>query len=102
MRRNAKTDRNHADIIKALREIGCSVQSLHSTGRGCPDLLCGYHGRNILLEVKDGSLSPSADLMGETILRSMAGESFMLSAQPIWVRPVAVALSVRTPDLEGR
>ncbi len=38
-----------------------------------------------------------ADLMGETLLLSMAGESFMLSAQPIWVQPIAVALSVRTP-----
>jgi hypothetical protein len=24
-------------------------------GRGCPDLLVGHRGRNVLLEVKDGS-----------------------------------------------
>ncbi len=36
-----------------------------------------------------------ADLMGQTLLLSWSGESFMLSDQPIWVRPVAVALSVR-------
>lgn len=40
-----------------------------------------------------------ADLMGETLLRSLAGESFMLSSLPIWVRPVAVALSVKTPGV---
>lgn len=38
-----------------------------------------------------------ANLMGETILRSMAGESFALSAMPVWVQPVAIALSVKTP-----
>jgi hypothetical protein len=28
-------------------------------GDGCPDLLIGYHGRNVLLEVKDGDKAPS-------------------------------------------
>jgi site-specific DNA-cytosine methylase len=38
-----------------------------------------------------------ADLMGETLLLSWSGESFLLSDKAIWVRPVAVALSVRLP-----
>jgi hypothetical protein len=38
-----------------------------------------------------------ANMMGETILLATAGEQFVLSALPIWVRPVAVALSVNTP-----
>ena len=50
--RAARIDRNHAEIVAALRQIGCSVQSLASLGRGCPDLLVGSHGRNVLLEVK--------------------------------------------------
>ncbi|MGH9521403.1 MAG: hypothetical protein ACRD3E_02590, partial [Terriglobales bacterium] len=37
-----------------------------------------------------------ADVMGQTLLLAWSGESFQLSAQPIWVRPIAVALSVRT------
>jgi site-specific DNA-cytosine methylase len=40
-----------------------------------------------------------AELMGETLLRSIAGESFALSALPVWVQPIAVALSVKTPTL---
>jgi hypothetical protein len=28
-------------------------------GKGVPDLLCGYQGRNVLLEIKDGSKPPS-------------------------------------------
>ena len=61
-----RVDANHAAIVKALRAVGCSVQSLHSVGKGCPDLLVGYgfgshrEGRNLLLEVKDGDKSPSA------------------------------------------
>tara|TARA_Y100000780_G_scaffold79663_1_gene72171 strand:+ start:3972 stop:5777 length:1806 start_codon:yes stop_codon:yes gene_type:complete len=35
-----------------------------------------------------------AHVMGITLLLAEAGETFMLSAAPIWVRPVAVALSV--------
>lgn len=36
-----------------------------------------------------------ADVMGTTLLLAWSGETFMLSSQPIWVRDVAVAISVR-------
>lgn len=36
-----------------------------------------------------------AETMGRTLLLAWSGEGFMLSATPIWVRPVAVALSVQ-------
>lgn len=35
-----------------------------------------------------------AGVMGRTLLMARAGETFQLSAEPIWVRPVAVGLSV--------
>jgi site-specific DNA-cytosine methylase len=35
-----------------------------------------------------------AGVMGTTLLLAWSGETFMLSATPIWVRPVAVALAV--------
>ncbi len=35
-----------------------------------------------------------AHVMGTTLLLAAAGETFMLSSMPIWVQPVAVALSV--------
>ncbi|WP_372443533.1 DNA cytosine methyltransferase [Acidithiobacillus ferrooxidans] len=35
-----------------------------------------------------------AEVMGQTLLLSWAGETFVLNAMPIWVRPVAMALSV--------
>lgn len=60
MRRRARVDGNHAEIVKALRAIGASVQDLSRVGDGCPDLAVGYHGKTILLECKDGSKPPSA------------------------------------------
>lgn len=58
--RAAKVDRNQAEIVAALRKVGCSVQPLHTVGKGCPDLLVGFRGINHLMEIKDGSLCPSA------------------------------------------
>ena len=60
MRRKPKLDSNHNEIVNALRTAGCSVQSLAGVGDGCPDLLIGCRGHNILAEVKDGAKPPSA------------------------------------------
>jgi hypothetical protein len=38
-----------------------------------------------------------AEVTGITLLLAWSGETSFLSAAPIWVRPVAVALSMRTP-----
>ena len=59
MRLKAKVDANQKQIVTALRQAGCSVQSLAATGRGVPDLLVGRDGKNLLLEIKDGSKRPS-------------------------------------------
>ena len=60
MRRASKVDANQREVVAALRGAGASVQLLHAVGEGCPDLLVGYKGLNMLLEVKDGSKPPSA------------------------------------------
>jgi len=59
MRRAARTDRNHSEIAAAFAAMGCSVHSLAAVGQGVPDLLIGVAGRTLLIEVKDGSKSPS-------------------------------------------
>jgi len=59
VRHHAKIDANQPEIVKALRSVGCSVQSLATVGKGCPDLLVGYRSVNLLMEVKDGSLAPA-------------------------------------------
>jgi len=59
MRRSARVDSNQAAITAALRQIGATVQPLHTIGKGCPDLLVGYRASNWVLEVKDGDKPPS-------------------------------------------
>ena len=60
MRRASKVDRNHGEIVKALRSVdGVSVQTLASLGGGIPDLLIGSRDRTFLVEVKDGAKYPS-------------------------------------------
>lgn len=56
----AKVDANQKEIVAALRRIGATVQCLHMVGHGCPDLLVGWHGENILMEVKmtGGDMTP--------------------------------------------
>jgi hypothetical protein len=39
VRRAAKVDANHGEIVKALRSAGCGVLDLSAVGNGCPDLL---------------------------------------------------------------
>lgn len=59
MRQRARVDRNHGEIVEALRSAGCTVQSIAAVGRGCPDLLVGFRHQNFLFEIKDGSVRPS-------------------------------------------
>lgn len=64
MRRAAKVDANHAEIVRVLRSAGCGVLDLSKVGNGCPDLL--VHAPTfpacrmpVLLEIKDGKKPPS-------------------------------------------
>jgi hypothetical protein len=59
MRRAAKVDANQEQIVQALRTAGATVQSLAAVGQGVPDLLVGYQGETLLMEIKDGSRPPS-------------------------------------------
>ena len=59
VRRAARVDRNQAALIKVLRKLGATVQPLHMVGRGVPDLLVGFRGKTLLVELKDGEKSAS-------------------------------------------
>lgn len=63
MRRASKVDDNQPQIVEAFRKLGWSVLHLHQIGAGCPDLLCGKFGMNLLCEVKDSRKPPSARRM---------------------------------------
>jgi len=67
--RAAKIDANQMQVVIALRAAGASVQSLAGVGKGVPDLLVGYQGKTLLMEVKDGHKPPSARLLTEDQLK---------------------------------
>ena len=54
MKRFGKVDRNHADIVDALRKCGWLVRSLASQGDGFPDLVVARGAVVRLVEVKAG------------------------------------------------
>ena len=62
VRRAAKVDDNHGAVVKAFRDMGCSVLSLAALGRGVPDILLWVPRLEhyILVEIKDGDKVPSA------------------------------------------
>jgi Holliday junction resolvase len=51
-----RVDDTQKEIVEALREGGASVQIISDIGRGCPDIIVGMHGRNYLVEIKNGRL----------------------------------------------
>jgi hypothetical protein len=50
--RAANVDTVQPAIVKALRDIGASVQVTSTVGKGFPDLVVGWRGKTFLLEVK--------------------------------------------------
>lgn len=60
-RRAAKVDINQPAIVADIRDLGWSVQHLHTLGKGCPDIMVGAKGKNYLFEIKnpeyDGKLT---------------------------------------------
>jgi len=62
MRRAARVDDNQSQIVDALRAIGATVRVV-TQGGGLPDLLVGFRGHTILMEVKDGKKPPSARVL---------------------------------------
>jgi hypothetical protein len=60
VRRAARTDDNHAEIIKAFRKFGCSVADTHALGGGFPDAVVAKNYKTVLIEIKDGAKPLSA------------------------------------------
>lgn len=58
--RARRVDKNQNEIIKGLMKIGCTVADTSRAGEGFPDLVCGYRGKNFMIECKDGNKPPSA------------------------------------------
>ena len=50
--RRGRQDANASAIIKALKRCGATIIDMHSVGGGVPDIVCGYQGRSVLMEIK--------------------------------------------------
>ena len=55
-----RVDANQKQVVSQLRKCGFSVLILSNIGKGCPDLLVGLNGVNLLVELKDENKPPSA------------------------------------------
>lgn len=86
-----RTDANQAEIVAALRKVGCSVLDLSAEGGGCPDLLVSFGGILHLVEIKtkNGKLNKLQD----------AWHDAWRGRRPIVVRSVDEAL--RTIGCKG-
>ena len=101
MRRAARVDANQPEIVAALRRCGCTVQSLAMVGKGCPDLLVGFRGQNVLLEVKDGAKPPSrrrltpdettwhASWRGQVVTVASIEDALNVISGDLWAKGVA-------------
>src|SRR5271157_3512036 len=58
MRKYGRVDANHTAIITALRQAGITAFSIASIGNGKGDIVAGYQGINVLLEVKNPKQEP--------------------------------------------
>lgn len=54
MRRAARTDANHTQIVRLFERLGFSVADTSGVGGGFPDIVVGRAGLNYLVEIKDG------------------------------------------------
>lgn len=53
MRRAARVDDNHAEIVAAYRRVGASVLDMSGLGDGAPDLAVGWRKLNYFVEIKN-------------------------------------------------
>jgi hypothetical protein len=80
--RARRTDSNHREVADALEAVGAAVLDIHALP-GALDLLCGYRGRLILLEIKDGAKPPSARRLTEAEADTIG--RFMAVGAPVYV-----------------
>lgn len=73
MRRAAKVDGNHSEIVKHLRQLGMSVADTSRLGGGFPDLVVSWRMVTILVEVKDPKQPPSKRRLTEDEQRFHSG-----------------------------
>lgn len=65
MRYRARKDANHNDIADCFVSCGATVADTSQLGGDFPDMVIALCGFNVLVEVKDGSKSPSKSKLSD-------------------------------------
>jgi hypothetical protein len=65
MRVRGRIDDNQKEVVSQLRKLGVSVAITSMLGKGFPDFICGYMGKNWMIELKDGAKSKSRKTLTE-------------------------------------
>jgi Holliday junction resolvase len=78
-----RVDSNQKEIVKAFKDLGCSVFDTSRVGQGFPDLLVGRNKKTVLVEIKSS----------EKATFTTAQELFMMNWKGSTV--------VRINDIEG-
>jgi len=78
-----RVDSNQKKIVKAFKDLGCSVFDTSRVGQGFPDLLVGRNKKTVLVEIKSS----------EKAVFTTAQELFMMNWKGSTV--------VRINDIEG-
>jgi Holliday junction resolvase len=78
-----RVDSNQKEIVKAFKDLGCSVFDTSRVGQGFPDLLVGRNKKTVLVEIKSS----------EKAAFTTAQELFMMNWRGSTV--------VRINDIEG-
>ena len=60
-----RVDTNQKEIVEAFRSLGCSVFITSMVGKGFPDIVVGFRGKNYLFEIKDGNKFKSQQRLTE-------------------------------------
>lgn len=78
MKLKAKVDKNQKEIVHFLRSKGATVFCSHQIGKGFPDLVVGYKGKNLLIEVKN--LNGKLTQREKEFLEVWAGKVYIISS----------------------
>lgn len=94
-RLSKRRDDNEPAIVQALEAMGCSVSRIENFG--VPDLLVGYRGRTILLEVKNAKSNKGGR---QLVSKGGSGKTGLTDKQVEWFREWVggSAIVVWTPE----
>lgn len=86
MRHGANVDKTQPPIVAALRKVGASVLHLHQLGLDAPDVLVGFRGKDLLMEIKtpggkptDGQLKWHRSWRGRTVAVVYSSEQALIA-----------------------